>query len=73
MHLLPRHAVRPVGRAVYVVRQWPVESQQRSRRNAMIASTALAQRRAELNDVEDFLAAAGLAPTPEVAAQAAHG
>ena len=73
MHLLPRHAVRPVGRAVYVVRQWPVESQQRSRRNAMIASTALAQRRAEFNDVEDFLAAAGLAPTPEVAAQAAHG
>ena len=58
---------------MYVVRQWPVESQQRSRRNAMIASTALAQRRAELNDVEDFLAAAGLDPTAEVAAQAAHG
>ncbi|KQW53730.1 hypothetical protein ASC77_05575 [Nocardioides sp. Root1257] len=61
------------------VREWPVESQQRSRRNAMIASTALAQRRAELHDVEDFLAALDLqsardqAPTSEVAAQAAHG
>jgi hypothetical protein len=73
MQLLPRHAARPIGHAVDVVRRWPVESQQRSRRNAMIASTALAQRRAELNDVEDFLAAAGHSPTPEVAAQAAHG
>jgi len=39
----------------------------------MIASTALAQRRAELNDVEDFLAALGHSPVSEVAAQAAHG
>ena len=79
MHLLPARAARPVGRAVAAVRQWPVESQQRSRRNAMIASTALAQRRAELDDVEDFLAALdlqsalGQVSTPEVAAQAAHG
>ena len=73
MHLLPRHAVRPVGRAVYVVRQWPVESQQRSRRNAMIASTALAQRRADLDDVEEFLAGLGRVRAPEVAARAAHG
>ena len=35
---------------------WSVASQQRARRNAMIASTALAQRRAETNEVEDFLA-----------------
>ncbi|WP_028645469.1 hypothetical protein [Nocardioides sp. URHA0020] len=73
MHLLPRRAARPVDRAVAAVRRWPVESQQRSRRNAMIASTALAQRRAELHDVEDFLAARGHSPAPEVAAQAAHG
>lgn len=73
MQLVPHHAARPIGYAVDAVRRWPVESQQRSRRNAMIASTALAQRRAELNDVEDFLAAAGHSPTPEVAAQAAHG
>ena len=31
-------------------------SQQQARRNAMIASTALAQRRAETNEVEEFLA-----------------
>ena len=35
---------------------WSVASQQRARRNAMIASTVLAQRRAEIDDVEDFLA-----------------
>ena len=73
MQLVPVRAARPLGHAVDVVRRWPVESQQRSRRNAMIASTALAQRRAELNDVEDFLAAAGHSPAPEVAAQAALG
>jgi len=73
MHLRPHRVVRPLGHAVAVVRRWPVESQQLSRRNAMIASTALAQRRAELNDVEDFLAAAGHFSAPEAAAQAAHG
>ena len=35
---------------------WGVASQQRARRNAMVASTSLAQRRAEMNEVEDFLA-----------------
>ena len=73
MRLVPLRAARPVRHVVTTVREWPVESQQRSRRNAMIASTALAQRRAELEDVEDFLAALGRAPAPEVAAQAAHG
>ncbi len=73
MHLAPLRAARPLGRAVGVARRWSVESQQGSRRNAMIASTALAQRRAELNDVEDFLAALGHSPVSEVAAQAAHG
>jgi hypothetical protein len=73
MHLKPPRVVRPFGHAVGAVRRWPVESQQLSRRNAMIASTALAQRRAELDDVEDFLAARGPTSTPEVAAQAAHG
>ncbi len=71
---LPRsRTTRVFGRAADAVRRWPVESQQRSRRNAMIASTALAQRRAELDDVEEFLAALGRARAPEVAAQAAHG
>jgi hypothetical protein len=39
----------------------------------MIASTALAQRRAELDDVEEFLAGYGRSRAREVAAQAAHG
>lgn len=60
-------------RSVGAVRSWPVESQLGARRNAMIASTALAQRRAELDDVEEYLAARRQAPVPEVAAQAAHG
>lgn len=62
-----------LGRPLAAVRRWPVESQQRARRNAMIASTALAQRRAELDEVEDFLAALGRSPVPVVAAEAAHG
>lgn len=44
-----------VRRPVDALRHWPVESQLRARRNAMIASTALAQRRAELDEVEEFL------------------
>lgn len=42
--------------AVRVVRAWPVESQQKARRNAMLACTSLTQRRMERQDVEDFLA-----------------
>jgi hypothetical protein len=36
--------------------QWYVDINQVSRRNAMVASTALAQRRLEYNEVEEFLA-----------------
>jgi hypothetical protein len=36
---------------------WPVASQQQARRNALVASTALAQRRRERDEVEEFLAA----------------
>jgi hypothetical protein len=35
--------------------QWPVRSQQRARRNALLASTALADRRRERLEVEEFL------------------
>ncbi len=35
---------------------WHVSSQQQSRRNALVASTALTQRRRELQEVEEFLA-----------------
>jgi len=36
---------------------WPVESQQRSRRNALVAATALARLRHERDEVEEFLEA----------------
>ena len=45
-------------------RTWSVESQQVSRRNAMLASTQCAQRRAERQDVADYFAAKP-APQPE--------
>lgn len=35
---------------------WPVASQQVARRNALVASTVLADRRRERYDVEEFLA-----------------
>ncbi|GAB2460380.1 hypothetical protein GCM10027062_44990 [Nocardioides hungaricus] len=60
-------------RRIDAVRRWPVDSQLGARRNAMIASTALAQRRAELDEVEEFLAALREAPVPQVAGHAAHG
>ncbi len=34
---------------------WPVASQQKARRNAMLACTSLTQRRMEHQDVADFL------------------
>jgi hypothetical protein len=42
---------------VNAVTRWPVDSQLRSRRNALVASTALTQRRRETLEVEAFLAA----------------
>ncbi len=71
-HHLRHGAAQLVSRPfVAAVARWPVESQLRARRNAMIASTALAQRRAELDDVERFLASRLEDPAPEVAARAA--
>jgi hypothetical protein len=42
---------------VQAVTQWHVRSQQVARRNALVSCTALAERRRELAEVEDFLAA----------------
>jgi hypothetical protein len=50
---MPPHPLTPL-RAVLA---WPVASQQRSRRNAMVASTALAERRRERLDAEQFVSA----------------
>jgi len=62
-----------IGPWVDRTRRWPVDSQLVARRNAMIASTALAQRRAEREEVEEYLASRRQAPAPEAAAHAAHG
>ena len=48
---------RTPWRLVTAAATWHVTSQQQARRNARVASTALTQRRRELLDVEDFLAA----------------
>lgn len=56
-----------------LIDRWAIESQQTARRNAMIASTALTQRRSELIEVEEFLAALGDGSTREIAAKAANG
>jgi N-dimethylarginine dimethylaminohydrolase len=67
------HVPQLLRRPVDAVRRWPVDSQLGARRNALIASTALAQRRAELEEVQELLAVLGEAPMPEVAAPAANG
>ena len=56
-----------------LIDRWAIGSQQTARRNAMIASTVLTQRRAELIEVEEFLASLGEEPTREIAAEAANG
>lgn len=46
----------PLAPLLDAARRWSVESQQVARRNAMVASTACAQRRAERLEVAEFLA-----------------
>jgi hypothetical protein len=52
LHGLPQTPWRFVSAAA----TWHVSSQQRARHNALVASTALTERRRELRDVEEFLA-----------------
>ena len=47
------------------VQRWAVDSQRSACRNAMVAGTALAVRRAEREEVEEFLAARVPAPATE--------
>jgi hypothetical protein len=46
------------------VRTWSVASQHGARRNAMVATTALAERRAERLDVDAYLASLRIGPSP---------
>ena len=48
---MPPHPLTPLR----IVLAWPVTSQQRSRRNAMVASTAMAEQRRQRIDTEQFL------------------
>ena len=54
-------------RLVARVRDWPTESQLRARRNAMVASTECARRRAERDDVAEFLERLAARPASQVA------
>lgn len=54
----------PLRGFVQRVQEWPVASQQQARRNAMIASTACAQRRAEREDVADYLSSLAATALP---------
>lgn len=44
------------GRVLGAVVAWPARSQEGSRRNALVAGTALAARRHERTEVEEYLA-----------------
>ncbi|WP_183094128.1 hypothetical protein [Nocardioides stalactiti] len=48
--------LRPLLRLGQAISEWPVASQQAARRNAMVALTACAHRRAEREDVASYLA-----------------
>jgi hypothetical protein len=50
-------SLNPLSLVLGRVHTWSVESQQGARRNAMVATTALAARRAEREDVAEFLGA----------------
>ncbi len=58
----------PAVLAVVRLRAWAVDSQQHARRNAMVAATACAERRAQREDVQDYLARrASASPGPVTA------
>lgn len=58
-----------VRQAEHRLAQWSHESQLAARRNAMVAATALAQRRAERQEVEDYFASLVAPASPKVAAR----
>jgi hypothetical protein len=58
----------PLRGLVQRLQDWPVASQQQARRNAMVAATACAQRRAERDDVADYLHARTAPAAPDDAA-----
>lgn len=61
----------PLGGLLTRLREWPTVAQQQARRNAMIAATACTQRRAEREDVADFLAKRYAPSAPSITASPA--
>lgn len=61
-----------VGSLTQRARRWPEEAQLQARRNAMVAATALAQRRAEREEVAEFLAALHRGSDHPVEPRSAH-
>ena len=57
------HIPRPRQWAQQFTANWAVSSQLQARRNAMVASTVLAHRRAERLEVEEFLTSLEQSPT----------
>ncbi len=72
-HLLHRSIGPAIGPAIDRARRWPVESQLTARRNAMIAATALAQQRAERDEVDEYLAGSAPVSAATVTGRSAHG
>ncbi len=64
----PRFPASQIASLVASFRAWPLGSQQVARRNAMIASTVLAQRRAEREDVEEFFSSLAMPAAPPAGA-----
>jgi hypothetical protein len=57
LSLIPRPRRTPLSLAA-AARRWSTSSQTRARRNAMVALTSLAERRAEREDADAYLEAA---------------
>ncbi len=72
--MIPGFPVRMLARFGQTIAEWPVASQQQSRRNAMVAATDCAQRRAEREDVAAYLAQrAGQRPVAAPSASSGRG
>ncbi|MFB9312170.1 hypothetical protein [Nocardioides plantarum] len=63
-----RLVARPLRGLARRVQDWSVASQQQARRNAMVATTACAQRRIERQDVDDYLDARAVPTVPAIPA-----
>lgn len=57
----------PFATFIHDLRSWPQTSQDRARRNAMIAATACAQRRVERQEVDDYFDSLTRPPEPDSA------